>query len=113
MDPADAKEIVEDLPLTKQATPKQMLLLIVSIISVGYIGWKLNGAKTEITTAVSQVDSKVDKLDAKVDWLQKSTWSRQDHIEWANELDRLNRKSVPGLEVPTVQFQRTSEPRPQ
>jgi hypothetical protein len=100
----DPVDIIKGLPLKKTATPQQLLVLAVACAVVFFCGFRASNAVQEINQGISRVDSKVDSLNSRMDWMQKTSWTRQDHIEWVQEFDRANRQTVPALIVPQVLF---------
>lgn len=114
MDPADAKTAVDGLPLSKKATPAQMILLFVCAAGIFWFGakiaWWAADTRAAIVGGISDVGNKTEAVNAKVEavrqsqeWLRASTMSKADMAKWAQALDKMNRKlDGAGLNVPDV-----------
>jgi hypothetical protein len=121
MEPTD---IIDRLPLKKNATTSQLLVLLLSIAGLIVFGWVsktyFDTSHNEIIAAIAAVDKdqtvkidavkgtiaslqkEVDGNSGSIDALKRYTWFNSDMARWAQGLDRANRQAVPALIVPEV-----------
>lgn len=113
----DAIELAKLVPLSKKATPLQIVGLFVAMGLLVAVGW---GASTtvksyfdhshmELVELITDQNSKVAAADAKaekaleqVESVRHYGWSNSDMQRWTNQFDRANRTSVPALIIPEV-----------
>ena len=105
----DIKDKVDALPLSKKATPAQIILLLAVAAGIfGFgakIAWWAADTRTQIMGAISEVGAKTEQVNSKVEvvrqsqeWLRASTMSKAEMTQWAQQLEHLNR----AIEVPSV-----------
>lgn len=114
MEPTD---IIEQLPLKKNATTTQLLVLFLSIAALLVCGWTsktyFDASHNEIIAAIAKVDSdqtvKVAAIQKQVDGnsgsiaaLKQYTWFNSDQSRYMATFARDNRLTVPQLVVPEV-----------
>jgi hypothetical protein len=110
-------EMVKGLPLKKNASPSQILIMLGAMALLVGCGWGASSvvkdyfdkAHNEIIAAIDKVDARtsavaatVDKHTTEIESLRHYYWSNADMNHWAGQLDHDNRVSVPGLIVPEV-----------
>ena len=99
-------DIIDNMPLAKKATPTQMIYLLLAIISLLTGGWISKGyfdaKQAEIVSAIDRVGKSTEDQAREIDAVKRFYWSNADQQAWALRLDRTNRSSVPGLQVPEV-----------
>lgn len=114
---SDELDIISRLPLKKNATPAQIIMLfVVAALLVG-TGWKASSSvkdyfddnHRQLVALLSAQDAKVLVVSAKadknaegIDALRRYGWSNSDMQRWAQQLERANRIAVPALVVPDV-----------
>lgn len=122
MSPEDLKAFLETLPIKKKTTTAGMLMLIAAIcfilgwgVYLGYLGKTyFDDSHKEIMAAIAKVDadnsgkistvsSTVDANSRAIEGIRTYYFKTSDMTLWANQLDHLNRLSVPALVVPDVQ----------
>lgn len=100
MNPAD----ISQLPLTKRATPAQILILLAGILTVFICGasaaWWAFDSRNTVINAIQQVDAKVQDVKSSQEWMRRASLNKSEFAKWVNQLDRMNRASVPALAVP-------------
>lgn len=113
----DVIELAKLVPLSKKATPLQIIGLLIAMGLLIACGWYASGivkgyfdkSHSELVLLITEQNSKVAAADTKaekaiegVGALRHYGWSNSDMVRWANQLDRANRTSVPALIVPEV-----------
>ena len=105
---------MDGLPLSKKATPAQMLLLLICILfllgSGGGFAIFAWSSRNDIVTAIKNVDIKVDSVKQSQEWMRRSTLSKAEMTQWVMQLDRSNRETVPKLVVPYPPVQNGNPP---
>jgi hypothetical protein len=99
-------DTIDKLPFTKKATPAQMILLACCSFSLIWMGVEGKGyfdaSQNKILDAISQNGKKTDHNGEEINAIKQYYWKNSDQNQWAQQLDRLNRTTVPALIVPVV-----------
>ena len=99
-------EALDKLPLSKKASPTQIIYLLLAIISLLTFGWVAKGyfdaKQAEIVNAINMVGKSTEDQAKEIDAVKRFYWSNADQQSWALKLDRNNRALLPALQVPEV-----------
>ena len=113
----EAEDVIEGLPLNKNASPKQMIYLALIFATLLLGGWKAKAyfdewhhdllAQIEATgrmhvERVHAIEVNVEHNTGAIAAIQKYFWSNRDQQQWANKLDKMNRTVGQVLIVPDV-----------
>lgn len=114
---SDLTDAAEKLPFKKNATPAQMITLVVFCATIFVGGWWASAAvkeyfdswRREMASIVSDQSAKIEANSAiarraaeDVEVLRRAGWTNAEMNRWSQQLERLNRTTVPAFVVPDV-----------